>query len=474
MKINKFASSDAQFRKKLYNIRKYMDKSRQNEPIKPKAFASDLYGIGEKCKTPERETVLNDYLISLADNMMNLKQDNLAGIIYSFLIKFNKDNPVKLKQILPKALDCAKMHDDSVHIAARCEDLSKIYQCYEIHGENYLSCLKARKNALKRICQDYESVKGNYRTISRQPNSRDKYVELLIRTKIDIADELTYLGLKQNSQNELISAYKWFDKFSDEYKVQKEKNYSGLKKFLSIIITNITLCKEVPFNSDYEKFMAVSKNIIKSAKKKLPIENSLFNDFYSDMYDSFKYNSQESIFINKSFELVKSLNSLGNTFISNSIIRILIEKNQSNVKNLKNIELEILKIKDNEQDYIGLVRHCNTIQKLFKKDPVAVSINSYLVASQYGIKALSHIISNYDSYLALKNPTLRSKDDYIKQLIFAKVNTARLQRNTYPAYFKSAIKDADELIELLPAGYIAEHPEMKKVVDFVTRNVDDL
>lgn len=474
MKISNFDSRDVQFRKMLYNIQKYMDKSRQNKHIKPNALASDLYDIGEKCKTPERENILNNCLTSLADNMMTINQDNLAGIIYSFLIKFNKDNPVKLKQILPKALNCAKIHDDSVHIAARCDELSKIYQCYEIHGSNYLSCLKLRKKALKNICLDYEAVKGKYRTISRQLNSKDKYVELLIRTKIDIANELKHLEFKHDSRKELLSAYKYFDKFSDDYKAKNEKNYSGLKKYLSITLTNATLCKGVNFNSDYEQFAAVAKNIINSTKEKAPVENSMFNDFYSRMYDKFKSNSQESIFINKSFELIKSLNNLGNSFLSNNIIRILIEKNQSNVKNLKDIELEILKVRDNGHDDFGMLQHSRNVQKLFKKDPKLVTISSYLTAYQYNIKALNNIISNYDKLSVSQNSRLQPKDEYVKELIFSKVNTARLQRNTYPEYFKSAVKDADELIESLPSGYIAQHPEMKKVVEYVMRNIDEI
>lgn len=472
MKINKLESPEIQFRKMLYNLQSYMDKPRQGKNINPRNLACDLYDIGEKSKTPEREPILNNCLISLAEKMMNLKQDNLAGVVYSFLIKFNKDNPIQLKQILPKALECAEKHNDSVHVAARCDDINKIYQYYEIHGQNYLDCLNLRKQSLEKICSDYDSVKNKYRTISRKLNSRDKYVDLLIRTKVDIANELGLLNQKSDARKELLSAYKDFDKFSDGYKAQNEKNYSGLKKYLSITITEDTLCKGQNFNNDYEKFMKVSKNIIQSVREKAPIENTMFRDFYSEMFDKFKSNSLDSLFIKKSFELVKKLNSLGNSFISSRIIKILLEKNETNIKNLKDIELEILKIKDSENDYFGLIHHSVRIQKLFKKDPKAVSISSNLIAGQYHIKALNHIIANYDNLTP--SVKLKPKEEYIEELIFAKVNSARLQRNTYPEYFKSALQEADKLIESLPAGFIEKHPEMKKVVSFVTQQVDEL
>ena len=67
---------------------------------------------------------------------------------------------------------------------------------------------------------------------------------------------------------------------------------------------------------------------------------------------------------------------------------------------------------------------------------------------------------------------LRAKDEYKEQLIFAKVNSAILQRNTNPEYSKKSFLEAENLIEQLPAGYVTKHPELRKIISIVTQYVD--
>lgn len=468
MKINKINQKQVPIQKMLSRVQSYMDKVHQQIPIKPEQFSCDLYKTAKKCNTPEKENLLNNCLIALADKMVDAKQDNLAGIIYSFLIKFNKDNLITLKQLIPKALEIAKIQKDSIHVAARAGELCQIYKTYDIHGANYLSCLVLRKKALNDICSNYDTVGKRFRTISRQINDKDTYLELLIKTKYDIANELIVTN-KQDAKNELLSAFKDLNKLSDYYKKTKERGYSMLKKHASMQLTEIALCKNVQFNNISEKFDQISKNIIETTKEKAPIENSMFDDCFNTMYDEFKQNFLEKKFIYKSLKLIDKLDTLKASFLADRLCNLLANKNQNNIENLKTITLKQLELRDKNNDNFGVLYFCNLIQKLFKKNSKAVSINSYLKSNQTRMNALINIINNYDSLSGKEN--LHTKEEYIKQLIFTKVNTARLQRNTNPEYTQTAILDAYNWLKKLPPEYVREHAEMYKVVEFIKQNV---
>lgn len=467
MKINQINPREIQLNKILSRVESYADKTHLNKAVKPEKFARDLFIAGEKCKTPEKENLLNNCLTSLADKMIDAKQNDLAGIIYSFLIKFNKDNLITLKQLIPKALKIAEMQKDSIHVAARTGELCQIYKTYDIHGANYLACLNLRKKALTDICSNYDTVGERFRTISRQKNDKDTYLELLIKTKYDIANEIIVTD-KQNARNELLSAYKDLSQLSDDYKKTKERGYSMLKKHAGMQLTEITLCKNTPFNNTTEKFSKISKNIVDATKEKAPIENSLFDDYYNSMYDEFKQDSLEDKFIYKSLKLVDELENLGNSILADRICNILASKNQNNIRNLKTIILKQLELRDKNNDSFGVFYFCSILQRLFKKDSKAVSVNSYLKALQFDIKTTTNIINNYDNIPQRSN--LKPKNEYIKQLIYAKVNAARLQKNTYPEYTNKVIKEVAKLIDELPLGYIAEHPEMESSIRFVRQN----
>ncbi len=471
MEINKINQSQIPIQKMLSRVQNYMDKVYQQVPIKQEQFSSDLYIIGKKCNTPENENLLNNCLITLANKMLDAKQDNLAGIIYSFLIKFNKDNnPILLKQLIPKALEIAKMQKDSIHVAARTGELCNIYKAYEIHGSNYLTCLALRKKALNHICSNYDTIDENFKTVSRQKNKKDIYIELLIRTKSDIANELIFTN-KQEAKKELLSAYKDFKKLSENYRSENEKFYCGFKKYISIELSNIILCNNIEFNNVMEKFSSIRKNVIDAIKEDAPIENTLFDECFKNMYEDAKKNSLEKIFIYKSLKLVDILENMENPYLANRICKLLMNKNQNNIKNLKNIVMKQLEAREKNQNDFGILHFCSIIQNLFKKDPKAVTINSYLRSNQIKMNALINIINNYDSLSGKEN--LNTKEEYIKQLIFAKVNTARLQRNTNPEYTQIAIRDAYDLLKKLPQEFIREHAEMYKVVEFIKQNVNN-
>ena len=470
MKINKINQDEILLQKMLSNVQSYMDKVYQQVPIKQEQFSCDLYIAAKKCNTPEKENLLNNCLIALADKMIDAKQDNLAGIIYSFLIKFNKDNPILLKQLVPKALEIAKMQKDSVHVAARTGELCNIYKAYEIHGTNYLACLALRKKALNHICSNYNTVGKKFRTVSRQMNKKDTYLELLIRTKCDIANELIYIN-KQEARKELLSAYRDFQKLSENYRTENEKNYCGLKKYVSIALTDMTLCNNTKNDNVMEKFSYIRKNIVDAIKEDAPIENSLLDECFNNMYEEAKKDSLEEKFIYKSLKFVDELEGVGNPFLANRICKLLMNKNQNNIRNLRFIVMKQLETREKNQNDFGVLHFCSIIQSLFKKDPKAVTINAYLKSNQAKMNAINNIINNYDNLLGKEN--LKTKEEYIEQLIFAKANSARMHKNTNPEYTQTAILEAYNWLKKLPSEYVREHAEMYKVVEFIKQNVNN-
>lgn len=468
MKINRINPEEIPLSKILSNVERYMDKSHINS-VKPEAFAYDLFLAGEKCNTPEKSNLLNNCLTVLADKMLNAKQDNLAGIIYSFLIKFNNDNPIILKQLIPKSLKIAKMQKDSVHVAARTGELCNLYKAYQIHGSNYMACLALRKKALSKICSDYDAAGKNYRTISRQMNKKDTYIELLVRTKCDIAEELRITN-KHDARKELLSAYNDMQKMSEKYRTENEKTYCGLKKYINIELTNITLCKNTNFNNPMEKFSNIRRNIIEATKENAPIENSLFDDCFASLYDEFKQNSYEDKFVYKSLQLTDELVNLGNFYLADRICNILTSKTQDNIKNLKSVILKQQELREKNNDDFGVLYFHNYLKNLCRKNIKAVTFSSLLKSLQSNIKALTNIIENYDSLSERKH--LKPKNEYLKYLIFSKIDSAKLLRKTKPEYSKATIKEAANLLEKLPLDFITEHPEIKRTIEFIRTNID--
>lgn len=466
MKINKLNSGTMPPIKMLLCIQKYAGKPYKGERIATlkKHFSNDLFVFGENCKTHHEERLLNNFLITLAEKMKKIKLYELVGIIYSFLIKFNKDDISMLNQILPKALEYAKLQNDSVHISARCRDLCKIYRECDIHGNAYLAILKQRRYALENICENYDSAKQRFQTVSTEIRPKDKYIEQLISTRCEIADELA-LTDKHAATIHLMSAYNDLNKFSDTYKKTDKKSYIRLKICINKKLTDIALCSDMQFSSSAEQFEYVSQRLKKNVKECVPIDQSTFKKFCSNMYDNFKEKSQENLFFERFINLAKELSSLGNPYLSIAIFTVLREKNISNVKNLKKIETEALKLDDKQNNILGILYHCTFIDKLYKKDPNAIGIGYYLDSKQLEIKVLESLIENYDNFS--KKLKLNSKEQYIENLIFVKANTAHLLRNKNPEYSKKAINDAKRLLKRLPSEYLEQHTELNAPINFI-------
>ena len=134
----------------------------------------------------------------LAEVLVSLKNDNLASIIYSFLIKVNRGNEATIEQLATNGLKIAKRLNDPIHIMARAEDLRAIYQHKPSSQDKLLKVLYEQKRALSNITSNYESASKRYRTVSRQMQPIEAYEKRLSWIKQKIAEILLEQGGKHN------------------------------------------------------------------------------------------------------------------------------------------------------------------------------------------------------------------------------------------------------------------------------------
>ena len=122
--------------------------------------------------------------------LVNMGDSNLSGIIYSFLIKFNKDNAKIAEQIALNALAIANRQKDSIHIMARSYDLKEIYKQTEYGSEKHLKALYGEKRALKDIVTNYDNVIKKYRTVTREAKPKETYELMLCDNIFEIIEIL--------------------------------------------------------------------------------------------------------------------------------------------------------------------------------------------------------------------------------------------------------------------------------------------
>ena len=134
---------------------------------------------------------MNKKAKKLAETLVAKNDNNMAGIIYSFLIKFNQGNTKLVEEFATSALAIAKRLNDPMHVMARCNDLKEIYKIFPPKDDKLLKVLYEEKRALNKIITDYDNVKTKYNTINRQMKPVSNYRILLADIKFEIGKQLT-------------------------------------------------------------------------------------------------------------------------------------------------------------------------------------------------------------------------------------------------------------------------------------------
>lgn len=201
--------------KKMFETFSYhtIRSTKLSKPISTNDFSNKLREIGDIFIKENQKEGMNRYSKKLAETLVELKNHQLAGRIYSFLIKFNKGNKKLIEEFATNALAIAKRLHDPVHIMARANDLKEIYKYTKPNSDKHLSVLFDEKKALGSIIRDYESAKKRFISTNTAMKPVEKYEEKLAAIKIEIAELLIERGETGAAKIELETALKIYEKF---------------------------------------------------------------------------------------------------------------------------------------------------------------------------------------------------------------------------------------------------------------------
>lgn len=114
---------------------------------------------------------------------------DIAGIIYSGLVKIPTLSYEIKEDIILKGLKNAKNNGDSVHVLARIVDLKYLYKNCKAK-KKFIKTLFEEEKILKSIVGEYEKNKSDYRTVARSMSPIEKYNFKLATSKVDLGKAL--------------------------------------------------------------------------------------------------------------------------------------------------------------------------------------------------------------------------------------------------------------------------------------------
>ena len=193
---------------------------KRNQSIPSGSFAYELKDLGDVFAERGQKSEMNKASKKLAETLVASKNSDLAGVIYSFLVKFNEDNPKVAEEFAVNGLAVAKRLKDDVHIVARCHDLRDIYKASDPKSDKLLKTMYEEKRALSNIVNDYSAAEKRYNTISRKMAPKSKYEFLLGSVKIEIGKFLLEKEPK-TAMIELKEARVIFEKLDDKKAITK-------------------------------------------------------------------------------------------------------------------------------------------------------------------------------------------------------------------------------------------------------------
>lgn len=192
-------------------------------PVNFVAFSCQLHDIGRAFQARNEVPCLNKHAKRFAQRLVNLGDSNLAGIVYSLLIKLNAGNPEIVEQIATAALAIAKRFHDPVHIMARANDLKEIYKITKPASREHLNALLTERRALSQICTDYDKVQKRFMSLSRKMKPIKGYELKLAAVRYEIA-EIMYKSDKNAAREHLLAAREIVQKYQQGNLFRKIEN----------------------------------------------------------------------------------------------------------------------------------------------------------------------------------------------------------------------------------------------------------
>ena len=201
-----------------------LQRTRENRVVNPLTFSNQLREIGDCFVDNEQKEEMNKCSKRLAETLVSQKCLQLAGRVYSFLIKFNKGNKKYVEEFATNALLIAKRMHDPVHIMARANDLKEIYKYTQLGSDKHMKVLFEEKRALNTIIKDYESAKKRYVSMYTEMKPVERYEEQLAAIKIEIAEALIKRGETGAAKIELKEALDMYKNIGEGPNSEKAEN----------------------------------------------------------------------------------------------------------------------------------------------------------------------------------------------------------------------------------------------------------
>ena len=201
-----------------------LNRVKTNKVVNPVQFTNDLRDFGDKFIAQEQKQVMNRKSKWLAETLVGLKNLNLAGRVYSYLIKFNKGNNKMIEEFAQNGLIIAKRLSDPLHIMARANDLKEIYKYTKPASDKHLRVLYDEKRALSDIVKDYEGARKRNVATTRDLRPVDSYEEKLAAIKVEIAEVLIKREDFTNAKIELKEALAMYEKIGEGPNSEKIRN----------------------------------------------------------------------------------------------------------------------------------------------------------------------------------------------------------------------------------------------------------
>ncbi|MBQ8669375.1 hypothetical protein IJ472_06320 [bacterium] len=215
----------AKLSKSFENYASIIEKNtRKKHKIDDNEYIYGLKNFGDRFEAEGQLPQFNKIAKRLAETLVNLHNDKLAGVIYNILIKLNRETDLKLvEDVATKALAIARREYNPVFIAARTNDLKEIYKFTEYGSDRHLKLLREEKRALKEICENYDGITKKMQSISgKHMRPIEKYQEMLAAIRLEIAEVLIKRGEDtKNATEELLLSQTYYSKFPEGHNAKK-------------------------------------------------------------------------------------------------------------------------------------------------------------------------------------------------------------------------------------------------------------
>lgn len=153
---------------------------KRGQKIDLQTFSKDLTKFEDSFETDKN--ILNKKSKNLAETLVSLNKDNMASIVYGFLIRVNNGNIKLAEEFATNALKIAKRLNDPVNIAARANDLKEVYRVFPPKNEKFISILYDEKHALNKIINNYDNIQKQNKNLK----AKEDYQLLLADVKFEI------------------------------------------------------------------------------------------------------------------------------------------------------------------------------------------------------------------------------------------------------------------------------------------------